>query len=374
MSLFLCYFGDSALWDNTVLIPGYPQKYSYFRPFRYTDSLVQRSLLAKIKNEQNRKDLVNKEVILGTRFRNEKNKWTVLPIRKVTIEHIDYMPDNHSVYFSMGPLYDFTAKEVKTLADACVKISPSDRNSVDDALFFEANLPVPLPECNEAQEDPAWVMLVNLISQGKNIPLKKEATKSIYFRFNLLRKGKLTKKGIMYQSPSLGQKEGATLSEGASYEMILYHRVPLLLDKPISLTNSMIKFKAPTGNLEISPSEEELTGNYQKHVLNIAALKPSGAWEEIIIEMPEQIKSQDEKETLLTTNIHIPLKVRKSFWYRLLRTYIFLIIIWGSLFAGNIFDKIIAGKTDWTLIIISAVIAIVSAFGVYGLEQKVVTK
>ena len=131
----------------------------------------------------------------------------------------------------------------------------------------------------------------------------------------------------------------------------------------------MINYKVPSGNLELSPSEEDLTGNYQKHVLNVSATKPTGTWEEIIIELPEQVESQDER-TVHTVNSHIPLKVKTSHWYRFKQTYLWLLIVWISLSVNVLLGHLLEGKTNWNLIVASALIAVLSALGVYMLQRR----
>jgi hypothetical protein len=368
MNLFLCFYGDGPLWDNVILIPGYHSGHSYFRPFRYRDTWVQESLLKELQDEKMREKLTGKQVILCIRFRNEEKKWSILPVRKAVIRHIDPMPDNQSIYFSMEALYNFN--RVKTLSDICVEIHPSERNAVSGTLFFRANLAIPLAECeNEIVEDTAWVSFVDLIASEQKLPLKEEAKGALFIRFQVISSKDLGERGILHKSLSLGEVHGTILTEGSSYELIFYHRVPMLLGHNISIEKSLLKCRAPSGNLELSRSEEEITANYQKHVLNVSALKPSGTWEEIIIEPSEEVKSQDGR-IIYTANSRIPLKVKTSLWYRFKYTYFWVAIVWGSLFVGNVVDKVLEGKTDWNLIIISASIAVLSALGVYMQQQR----
>jgi hypothetical protein len=368
MTLFLCFYGDGPLWDNILLIPGYPSDHSYLRPFRYRDAWVQNSLLAEIRDEKAREKLIGTQVILCMRFLLEEKKWSILPIRKAMIRHVDPMSDNQSVYFSMGPLYDFN--KVKALSDICVNINPSERDAVGGALFFRAELPIPFTECeNEEIEDAAWARFVDLVASEKSFPFKEQAKGALFIRFRVISSKNLGKRGILHKSLSLGEVRGTILTEGSSYEIIFYHRVPMLLGKNISIEKSLIKCKVPSGNLELSRSDEEITANYQKHVLNVSALKPSGTWEEIIIEPPEQVKSQDGRK-IYTANSRIPLKVKTSLWYRCKHTYFWVAIVWGSLFIGNVVDKVLEGKTDWRLVIVSASIAVLSALGVYMLQQR----
>lgn len=368
MTLFLCFYGDSVLWDNILLVPGYPAGYSYIRPFRYRDNWVQRSLLEEMQNEQACEKLTGAQVVLCMRFLLDQKRWSILPIRKAVIRHIDPMADNQSVYFSMGSLYDFT--KVKELSDICVDIDQSERDAVGETLFFRANLDISITECEtKMMEDTSWVSFVDLVASEKHLPIKEEAKESLFVRFQGLSCEELAEKGVIHKSWSSGEIHGTILTEGSSYELVFYHRVPTLITQHISIKKSLIKYKVPSGNLELSRSEEDLTGNYQKHVLNVSALKPTGTWEEIIIELPEQVESQDGR-TINTVNSRIPLKVKTSHWYRFKQTYVWLLIIWISLSVNVILGHLLEGKTNWNLIIASALIAVLSALGVYMLQRR----
>jgi hypothetical protein len=266
----------------------------------------------------------------------------------------------------------FSFNKMKSLSDVCLNIDPRKRDAIGGTLFFRADLSVPFTETeceNEGMEDADWVSFVDLIASEKSLPLKEEAKGALFIRFRVTSRKDLGKRGILHKSLSLGEVHGTILTEGSSYELIFYHRVPMLLGQNISIEKSLIKCKVPSGNLELSRSEEEISANYQKHILNVSALKPSGTWEEIIIEPPEQVKSQDGR-IIHTANSRIPLKIKTSFWYRLKRTYFWVFIVWGSLFANAVINNLLEKKTDWNLIIVSASIAVLSALGVFILQQR----
>jgi hypothetical protein len=314
------------------------------------------------------KELIDTEAILCMRFILEKNSWSVLPIRKCVIRHIDIMPDNHYIYFSMGSLYDFT--NVQDLSSVCVDISQSERETIGNTLFFRTNLGILIPECkNDSQEDASWVSFTNLIAKDTTLPLRDEAKKSLFIRFQGISRDKPTERGVMYKSWSSGEVCGTILTEGLSYELVFYHRVPSLIDQNISLKKFLLKYKSPSGNFELNKTEEEVTGNYQKHILNISALKPSGTSEELTIELPEQVESQDGRK-INTINSRIPLKIKFSPLYRLKHTWGWVFIVWASLFTNVIIDNLSQEKINWSLTIISAVIALLSAIGVFMLQQR----
>jgi hypothetical protein len=135
-----------------------------------------------------------------------------------------------------------------------------------------------------------------------------------------------------------------------------------------------VEYKAPTGNVELNRSEEDFTGNYQTHVLSITALKPSGTWEEIVIAPKQESVEAQDGQIINTVRLPIPVKVNKSIRYRLKTTYIWLGLLWLSLFANVVITRLSEGKTNLPLIIISAIASLISAIAVFLLQQKGVSK
>lgn len=366
-ALFLCFFGDSAYWDNGLVVPGYPTGFSYFRPFRYTDQWIQAELLLEMSDSAKAKQLIGQEVVLCARFRTEGFEWFVLPIRKATIRHVDSLPDNHSIDFSVGPLYDFT--RVAEFSSAGLYLSQGDQEKIGQKLFFRADLSVPLAKCpGGCGEDGAWAALVNLIGCSSAPPLRKEIREGLFIRVQALSRDKAEVVQQIHRSWSCGEKYGWQLVEGESYELIYLHRVPLLIGDNISLKPCQIKYKAPTGNLELSTSEETLTGNYQRHVISVTARKPSGTYEQIVIDIPDGIESE-RGDIIRSVDWTIPVRVVASWRYRLRRVYVPLFLLWAGLVGNVVVGYIKEGETDLALIGISALLALVSAVGVY-LVQK----
>jgi len=367
-TLFLCFNADGPHWDNILRLPGYPQGYSYVRPFRYKDNLIEGSLLEEINSEQERENLKGQDVFLCMRFLNEDNKWLLLPIREVKIEHIDPMPENQSVYFSMGSMYDFTG--VKELSDICLEIDESERGEVGEALFFRAKIIVPNDKFEVENEDSAWVAFTNLVAMDSSLSIHEKAKHGLYIRFHGLRSNKEAKTEVIHESGSLGKMWGATLSEGNSYELIFYHRIPCLIGQNRSIKQSKLEYKIPSGNLELNHWEEDLTSNYQKHVLNVSALRPSGTYEEINIELPEEVASEDDKTIITTVKFQIPVKVKLSHIHRFKKTGFWLILIFLTLF-GNVFvGQYLSKNADLKLYFLSALLSAGSVMGLYFLQQR----
>lgn len=371
-ALFLCFYGDGPMWDNVTMVPGFPSGCSYLRSFRYRDSWIQNELREKMKNGQKSDKQAFGDAVLCMRFINENNSRLILPVRMVTIEKVDPMPDNQSVYFRMGPLYDFT--KVKTLTDACMTIVPSEQTRIGSALFFEAGITVPRDKFTIEREDEAWVAYADLIAKDSSVSINPDARRSLFIRLKGFTNKEPAKIDIINASVSTGKLWGTILGEGESYELVFYHRIPCMIDQNKSVKKSSLKYKVPSGNIELSTSEEELTGNYQKHMLNVSALKPSGTWEEIVVEPQDKIESQDGATIILTTSMKIGVKVKLSQWYRFKRTYAWLALIWATLFLNVLIGHQKDQVRDWGLIIASAVVAVGSAMGVYALQQRSASK
>lgn len=367
-SLFLCFFGDGPRWENILQLPGYPRGYSYVRPFRYRDKWIQGELLDVISNEQEREKLKRQDVFVCMRFLDEKNKWLVLPIRKAKIEHIDPMPENQSVYFSMGPMYDF--KGVKELSSICLEIDTSRRKEIGEALFFKSDIVVPINKFEETNEDNAWIRYTDLVAGDQNLNIHADAKNGLFIRFHGIKGNKEVKTGVINTSVSLGETRGAILSEGNSYELVFYHRIPCLIDQNKSIKRSKLEYKIPSGNIELNRWEEDLTSNYQKHVLNVTALSPSGTYEEIVIELPEKVDSEDGETIINVVKFQIPVKVKLSHRYRFMKTYLWIIMISLTLFGNVIVGQQLSINVDSKLIILSGILAVGSAIGVYLLQQK----
>ncbi|HMD87935.1 MAG TPA: hypothetical protein VKF38_02120 [Anaerolineaceae bacterium] len=370
-NLYISFFGDGPLWDNTVLISAYPQEISYFRPFRYRDSWIQDTLLKKIKTAEGRKTLNDNPVIICMRFIDPNFKWLLLPIRKAKLTFIDYSPDNNSIYFRLGSYFNFTG--IQELKSACLEIPPAEQSFVSNSLFFESNIQFSDSSFySQENNEGIWAKYCDFIARDYSLPINKDARNALFLHFEVPENKKTAPINSIYSSHNRGSVFGPVLSEGDVYDLIISHRVPALISNNVSIKPVTIDFNCPTSNLEISPSSEELTGNYQKHIITISAKKPTGAWEEIIVGPQKEAEAQDGSK-INTVKLPIPLKIKISLWYRIKTVYIWLIILWIALFITVVFDKLLgidANKSNIYLILGIALTTLLSSIAIFVLQQR----
>lgn len=371
-NLFLCFFGDSRLWDNIVLSTAYPTEYSYFRPFRYRDNWMQSGLLREIENKEKREVLLVKPTILGIRFVSEQYRWMVLPIRQVQLTHIDYMPDNHAVFFKMGDMVDF--RHINDLRSICFEIPIEERETIkDSALFFQsdAGSPTNLNYIKGDVEDAAWVAYCNLIANDTTLPIHEEARKSLFLRFLKPANSHAAETTKIYQSNRMGKIYGSQLSEGSNYELVLLHRAPVLIGTHTTIGRVAVNYNVPTGNIELSRSEEDFTGNYQTHIVSITAKKPTGTWEELIVGPIAEKVTADDGRTINTLKLKIPVKVKLSPWYRFRTIGIWILLLWLALTATAVVDGISEGKLSISILVVQAIISAIASILIVFVGRKV---
>ena len=137
-----------------------------------------------------------------------------------------------------------------------------------------------------------------------------------------------------------------------------------------SIKQSKLEYKISSDNLEFNRLEEDLTSNYQKHVLTLSALRPSGTYEEINIEIPEDVASEDGEVIIQVVKFQIPVKVKLSNIHRFKKTYFWLILISVTLFGNAWIGPQLSNNTDPRLFVVSGILAVLSAVGVYFLQQS----
>lgn len=363
--LCLCYFGDGPLWDNTVLVPAYPSGFSYPRPFRYRKKWVENELLEEMTKQTNYK---GEEAILCMRFISDTFSNKIIPIRKILIHHIEFLTEPYSVYFTTEAMYSFDT--IDNLSEACIELDELSNKKTGGALFFRLSINPPLVECRDQDSQVrAWTSLSDILANETLFPINENAKKAIFLHFVPFINKKPAPILEIHKSFSAGSVYGMDLIEGKSYEMIFYHRIPHLISHNTSISNSSIHIKARAENLELSRPKEDFSANYDRHVIDATAVDPTAAWEEIILE-PEATTKTQAGDPLNSISVRIPFKVSISHLYRIRRTYIWLFMIWASLFCNTIVSYRINEKKDWTLIVITAVVAVFSAFGVFMLQNK----
>ena len=136
-NIFVCFYGDGELWQNINEVVSYPSGCTFYRDFRYRDKKVQASILADIKNKDQRMKFQGKKGILAIRFFSEKFQSLLLPVREIEINHINYLPDNQSVSFTFGRMIDFT--QSLDLRSLSLEI-PSDETKTISRIIFYLNL------------------------------------------------------------------------------------------------------------------------------------------------------------------------------------------------------------------------------------------
>ena len=368
--LFLCFNGDGPYWDNIILIPAFPFGYSYFRPFRYRNKWIEQDLLEAINDKERCKDFINSEAILCMRFYGQNYKDKIVPLRKVSITYISSFPDNYCIYFRIGQFYDFEAFE--QFNQAAIQINEEEKERIGEALFFRSTLSINEERfATEDKEDGVWSKFCKLIVNEPTLPINGEARSGLFFR---LLKEKNISPNFLYESKHEGKKYGLNLTEGEKYELVFSRRVPKLFARNQNIKNAPMEYKIPTGNIELSRYEEDFTGNYQNHTIIMSALKPSGTCEEIIISpKKERVESQDGEKINVVT-FQIPLKVKKSFWYRLRTSWIWYAFLWIALFALSVSNIEWWDKKNIPVILRNVPISAFASLIIFIAQRKVSSK
>lgn len=318
----------------------------------------------------------SQEALLCMRFSKDDYKSTIIPVRKAKITFLEYLPNNNSVYFTLENMFNF--KDIKSLKDASLMLPGNLQDQLSESLFFSADIDLPLSECTSWQEeDEAWSAYVDLIAKDTYFPINKEAKKSIFLRLRSISSKQRAEACKIHESYSSGIKHGILLHEGNSYDLIFMHRIPCLIGSSASIIKSKLTISSNTGNLEFNTLTDELSANYQRHILTVSAINPTMAYEEITIDKPESETIKTQSESVLNiTSLKIPVKVKRSHWYRFKTKYAWLFLIWLSLFLGAIIKAYLGRKDDLfftnnlNFILVSAGLAVLSAWGVYMLQQK----
>lgn len=369
--LYLCFYADGPLWDNVIHIPAFPRGFSYLRPFRYRDAWIQPSLLKEIENRDKRTFLIGEKAIICMRFLDNNYKWYLLPVREAELTKVDYAPGNHSVYFRLGAYFNFGS--VQDLRAACLELPPAEHDSVANHIFFRSGVQFPDSSfSDQINEEKVWTNYCDLIARDNSLTINNNARKALFLRFEVPATEIPAPVSPVYTSHNMGKIYGSVLSEGETYELVISHRIPALIARNISTKPITMEFKSPTSNFEISPSGEDVTGNYQKHILTLSAKKPSKAWEEIIISPPKEAEAQDGSK-ILTIKLSIPVKIRASFWFRLKTLYIWLFLLWLSLFISVFLDKYLGieeNQSNAFLILGTAITTLISSIMIFILQQK----
>jgi hypothetical protein len=378
--LLLCFFGDGPYWRDFVLGPAYPSGFSYIWPFRYDDKYVEPSLRTELAKTNRPHNLEGSTAILGARFGGIHNN-KVLPIRKVTVSHVDVSAGVYSLYFRCGPLVDF--RKAATLSGLALDLSPAAAGSATYLCFRESvTLPSFLGD-DLALEEQVWAQFCQLLSAETALPVRDDAKRSLFLRFRT----PSTSSGPvpverLYLSTGQGPIYGAALREGSAYELAYSHRVPWLEGKNTTIAEIPLDYKLPTSSVELNSPTGAVIGNYQVSHISLSALRATPTWEELLIQPRERKLVSQNKEEINAFDLKIPFKVKFSFWYRLRQTWIFVLLLWLALTVvgavasfSDVVKALTSGQSvDWDLhkyyIPLSAIASAIAAVAIFLLQER----
>jgi hypothetical protein len=324
---FICFYGDGELWKNINEVVSYPCGTTFYRDFRYRDKRIQKNILEEIKIEEKRFQFQGRKAILAMRFFSEKFQWLLLPIREIEIKHIQYMPDNHSIFFTFGRMVDFS--QPRSLLDYCVQIPTSERSTIStDNILLESSVDISNIQFSKIEdEDASWVHYTNKISKDNSVPLPNEARSSVFFRLSCFPNEKCIPLGNLYNSKHRGIISGLIFDEGKNYEIGVIHRVPSLIDENKTIGQLDVEYKFNQDKIELNCSEEPYSGNYQTHILIVTSKKTTGTFEEIIIKPKTSVIDLGKRLLINTNELKVPYKVKYHFWHRLRKEYIWFFLL-----------------------------------------------
>ncbi len=208
-----------------------------------------------------------------------------------------------------------------------VEIPPEERAAIGNRLFFETRLDFPSERFAEpVDEEEHWVRYTQALVES-SLPLKEDSRLAVFLRYqNPIHDGDSIEVGELYRAAQTGPVHGALLSEGQAYEFAYLHRTPGLVGTDVAFDRFRIEHVSLTGNLELERPDHESSGHYQPHNFQLTARAPTGRGEELILRPDRSAVGTDDGRELATFDVPIPLKVKRSFWYRAKTAW-----IWGFL-------------------------------------------
>lgn len=318
-NLFVTFFGDGDLCENLIKTMAYPDGYSYFRAFRYRDKWVQDKFLGNLQ------ELKGKEAILSVRFTNEDQKQLVLPLRKITIEHVQCHTEN-LVYFRMGKMVNYANQ--KNLRDICLEIPNAVMHT---KLLFEGEIKLENLEFTDGSidtENESWASFCDKIGSDDSISISDEAKSSLFVRFAYLCGDDYLIPELIGKSKSEGPKYGAKFIEGKRYEIIVSHRLPKLIGTKNALHNLLVNYKVPDSkNVELNKVSDEYSANYNDNILAVTAARMTSYYEELLVSPQEREINFPDGKKVITHNFILPYKVNISRWYRFKKSGLWIILL-----------------------------------------------
>lgn len=165
-----------------------------------------------------------------------------------------------------------------------------------------------------------------------------------------------------------GDIYGYELVDGKSYELVILHRVPLLIGTSDRMSPFEYTLSASEGRVEFSPRNEEISGSYQAHgfLLRAVAITPRQTLE---FGAPANLSTNYNNGTLHLENYRVYSKNKLSFqkWFTVWALP--SILIFGGVWFGLLADA--ALKDGWINAILSipgALKAIGSLLGTLGIN------
>jgi hypothetical protein len=322
--LYVAFFGDGPKWDNFVLTLAPPNGVSNYRPFRYGDNRVAQDVLTEIGTGAGQIKLSQEPAVLAARFgalpdSPEGSEWQLLPLRKVEIVKIDYLPGNHSVYFRAGALFDF--REIEDIRDCLVVIPAGERTVLGkEAIFFRSDVqPQGVPVAPE-DERASWTKLCSLLTAA-NSPVRAEAKKATYVRPQAPRSGNhVAAVAEVFDSSVEGKRYGWKLRESLAYEQAWDHRIPSLIGSTTSVSGLVFEAHTETESIELANAKAPISSNYEQHALGLTARSPSGTFESVALVPSASEVSDSTGDAIYASEVRFPVAVRKNLWYRFKRS------------------------------------------------------
>jgi hypothetical protein len=346
LMLYLSFFGDGPKWDNFVRLAAYPPGFSYFRPFRYRDERIHPELLERLNHLDGRGNFVDATCVISLRFLSQEQRWLILPLRKACIRHIDRQEGDNSVYFTLGEFADFSS--ANALRERCIAVPESERTSLSpETIFFESAAEPPddgfVPASRELA---AWTHYCDLISAEHELPIREEARNAVYLRFRYPTNGDSVPTTLLHKSRQEGSRYGTELKEGGSYEFVYHHRVPALIGSHDAYSPLTLACHTSTSNLELHRAVEEISGNYEHHVLEVSGISPSRTYEELTLAPGTEMINTNGGQTLYLVSVPLPLRVKWSLWYRASTRWWRTILLFLSLMAATLFGSVYDARTN----------------------------
>jgi hypothetical protein len=308
MTFVLSFYGDGPKWENLVYIPAYPSGCSYFRPFRYRDEWIEPALLGRLRASESA--LNNSDLFVCARFRPATDAATVLlPIRKAKLTRFRYSEGDHSIYFSLGQLVDLRGG--KTLREGALEIPSTEQDRIGTSFFFETALTFDQALfASEENERGAWTALADRLARDETLPISSEVRRSVFLRIQWPVKGsKASKAKRLEHSYGEGPRFGFKIGEGGRYEFELAHRFPEFIGSDDRMPPFLLSIGKETDNLQVSPTDEEVSGNYQTHFFRVTGVSASKTAEQIILDPSTESLAIEGKDSSPIPRLKVPVRV-----------------------------------------------------------------